>query len=81
MSRQNDFIKTQVRLPSDLHQEILKFANNYDFSMNTAIIEAIRAGLIVNSEVGIRASVSPRDLSKLSDEIANKVVERLKKAP
>lgn len=77
MSRQNDFIKTQVRLPSDLHQEILKFASNYDFSMNTAIIEAIRAGLIVNSEVGIRASLPPSDLSKLSDEIADKVVERL----
>lgn len=78
MSRQNDFIKTQVRLPSDLHQEILKFASDYDFSMNTAIIEAIRAGLIVESEIGIRAPLTPNDLSKVTDEIADKVVERLK---
>lgn len=50
MQKQKNFVKTQIRIPTELHQLIIEFSENYDISMNTAIIDALEAGLIVAAE-------------------------------
>ncbi len=41
---QAEFIKTALRLPPDLHREILEDAERHGHSMNMEILNRIRAG-------------------------------------
>jgi hypothetical protein len=46
MQKQTNFIKTQVRLPPELHQELMDFAEESDLSMNSAFIELLKSALL-----------------------------------
>lgn len=48
MQKQTNFIRTQVRLPPAVHQELVNFADEHDYSLNSAIIELVRSGLVRN---------------------------------
>ena len=46
MTLQHEWIKTQVRIPQDLHPQIKSYAKDNDLSMNTAILDLIKKGLL-----------------------------------
>lgn len=45
MQKQTNFIKTQVRLPPELHQQLVDFADEFDYSLNSAMIELLKKAL------------------------------------
>ena len=68
--KQDNWKRTQLRMPFDQYDAISEYANKNNLSLNTAILELANKGL---------ASNEPNNLSL---EIAEKVVELLqKKAP
>lgn len=63
---QEDWKRTQIRMPKEQYQEIVVYAENKDISLNTAILELIDNGLKV-----AESRVDPSDLDvrifKLND--------------
>ena len=71
LQKQADYIRTQVRMPPDLHEAASLYAKENGMSLNAVINMFVESGLNPKSNDQIQ------DTSKLSDEIADKVVERL----
>ena len=46
MQKQTNFIKTQVRLPPEIHQDVTNFAEENELSMNSAFIELLKTALV-----------------------------------
>jgi len=72
LQKQADYIRTQVRMPPDLHEAASQYAKENGMSLNAVINMFVESGLNPKNNNPIQ------DTSKLSDEIADKVVERLK---
>ena len=63
---QDDWKRTQVRIPQDQYDDLVDYAENKGISLNTAIIELLDNGLkIVNSRV------SPEDIDVKIIKLAN----------
>lgn len=87
---QENWKRTQVRLPPDVHDELIAYAEQNNLSLNSAMIELMVKGLKIKEQgsslglgsyQGASLGLPPypgEDISKLTDEIADKVVERLK---
>ena len=70
---QDDWKRTQVRMPQEQYKAIMEHAEQNNLSLNTAMLELMDKGLLSSSD---KAPID--SISKISDEIADKVVERLK---
>ncbi|WP_151834582.1 hypothetical protein [Acinetobacter junii] len=87
---QDDWKRSQIRMPQDKYDEIMEYAKNNNISLNTAMLELIDRGLKIKEQgssfglgsyhgAGLGLPPYPgEDISKLTDEIADKVVGRLK---
>lgn len=71
LQKQVEHIRTQVRMPPNLHEAASQYAKANGMSLNTVINMFVELGLNPKSNDQIQ------DISKLSNEIADKVVERL----
>lgn len=75
MTLQKDWVKTQIRLPPDLHPLIKQYAKDNDLPMNTAMIELLKKGLnlaTVDKEgVKISFNNSPTQTIDISDALAD----------
>lgn len=70
IQNQDDWKRTQLRIPFEQYDEIAEYAKNNNLSLNSAILELASKGL------------SADEPNKLSFEIAEKVAELLnKKSP
>lgn len=56
MQKQTNFIKTQVRLPPEVHQLLVDFAGEHEYSLNSAIIELIKKGVSDNQPTATNLS-------------------------
>ena len=70
IQNQDSWKRTQIRIPQDDYDAVADYAKENNLSLNTAMLELISKGL--QSKSGIHINV------ECMDEIANKVVERLK---
>lgn len=70
---QDDWKRTQVRMPQEQYKAIMEHAEQNNLSLNTAMLELMDKGLLSGSD-----KTSIDSISKISNEIADKVVERLK---
>ncbi|WP_171065218.1 toxin-antitoxin system HicB family antitoxin [Acinetobacter sp. NIPH 298] len=76
LQKQADYIRTQVRMPPDLHEAASQYAKENGMSLNAVI------NLFVESGLNPKSNNPIQDITTLSDEIATKVVDLLnKKAP
>lgn len=87
---QENWKRTQVRLPPDVHDELIAYAEQNNLSLNSAMIELMVKGLKIKeqgSSLGLGSyqgegfGLPPYregGISQLTDEIASKVVELLK---
>ena len=87
---QDDWKRTQIRIPLPFYEEIVEFAEQRNISINTAMLELMDRGLKIKEQgssfglgsyqgAGLGLPPYPgEDISKLTDEIADKVVGRLK---
>lgn len=71
LQKQADYIRTQVRMPPDLHEAASLHAKENGMSLNAVI------NMFVESGLNPKNNNSIQDTSKLSDEIADKIVKRL----
>ncbi len=72
LTRQTNHHRLPVRLPPEIHEKLIEYANEKDCSLNAAIVSILDERLIKGNKTQLEGT------SKLSDEIADKVVERLK---
>lgn len=72
LQKQADYIRTQVRMPPDLHEAASQYAKENGMSLNAVI------NMFVESGINSKSNYQIPDITDLTDEIANKVVERLK---
>ncbi|RLL31763.1 Arc family DNA-binding protein [Acinetobacter cumulans] len=70
---QEDWKRTQIRMPQEQYQTVVDYAEKNNLSLNSAVLELLDKALDSDSAV----SVNDQSISKIAD----KVVERLKKAP
>lgn len=70
---QEDWKRTQIRMPQEQYQTVVDYAEKNNLSLNSAVLELLDKALDLDSAV----SVNDQSISKIAD----KVVERLKKAP
>lgn len=73
IQNQDSWKRTQIRIPQDDYDAVACYAKENNLSLNTAMLELLGKGLLSSDKKSHLA-----DLSKISDEIADKVVERLK---
>lgn len=70
MQNQDDWKRTQIRMPQDQYLAIANYAKQNNMSLNSAMIEIMEKGL------------SPQNEDSLAEKIAEKVANHLqKKAP
>lgn len=60
MQKQTNFIKTQVRLPPELHQQLVDFADEFDYSLNSAMIELFKKALINKENIDCKPARTER---------------------
>ncbi|MCX0334426.1 hypothetical protein [Acinetobacter radioresistens] len=87
---QDDWKRTQVRMPQELYDDLTNYAENKNISLNTAMITLMNKGLTQTQQnIGLGLPPYSGDTqnnlhaySALNDQviekIANRVVERLK---
>ncbi len=66
---QEDWKRTQIRMPQDQYQAVVDYAEQNNLSLNSAILELLDKALDLDSAV----SINDQSISKIAD----KVVERL----
>ena len=70
---QEDWKRTQIRMPQEQYQTVVDYAENNNLSLNSAVLELLDKALDSDSAVNI----NDQSISKIAD----KIVELLKKAP
>lgn len=70
---QEDWKRTQIRMPQEQYQTVVDYAEKNNLSLNSAVLELLDKALDLDNSV----NVNDQSITK----IANKVVEQLKKAP
>ncbi|HAV4227229.1 TPA: hypothetical protein JIQ06_003507 [Acinetobacter baumannii] len=77
---QDDWKRTQVRMPQELYDDLTNYAENKNISLNTAMITLMTKGLEPTKHFGlVRESATITD--DVIEKIADKIVDRMKKAP
>ena len=72
--KQDNWKRTQLRMPFDQYDAILKYANQHNLSLNTAILDLADKGLSSNESNNLP--------SEIADKVAEKIADLLqKKAP
>ena len=67
---QEDWKRTQIRMPQEQYQTVVDYAEKNNLSLNSAVLELLDKALDLDNSV----NVNDQSITK----IANKVVERLK---
>ena len=70
---QEDWKRTQIRMPHEQYQTLVDYAEKNNLSLNSAVLELLDKALDSDSAV----NVNDQSISKIAD----KIVELLKKAP
>ena len=70
---QEDWKRTQIRMPQEQYQTVVDYAEKNNLSLNSAVLELLDKALDSDSAV----NVNDQSISKIAD----KIVELLKKAP
>ncbi|WP_333652682.1 Arc family DNA-binding protein [Acinetobacter johnsonii] len=70
---QEDWKRTQIRMPQEQYQTVVDYAEKNNLSLNSAVLELLDKALDSDSAVNI----NDQSISKIAD----KIVELLKKAP
>ena len=70
---QEDWKRTQIRMPQEQYQTVVDYAEKNNLSLNSAVLELLDEALDSDSAV----NVNDQSISKIAD----KIVELLKKAP
>lgn len=90
--KQDDWKRTQVRMPQDQYDDVVNYAEQNNLSLNSAMLELIDKGL-TQQQQGVGMGLPPyseylKSIEKtvsITDDsiekIAEKIVNRLKKAP
>lgn len=77
---QDDWKRTQVRMPQELYDDLTNYAENKNISLNTAMITLMTKGLEPTKHFDlVRESATITD--DVIEKIANKIVDRMKKHP
>lgn len=75
--KQDDWKRTQIRIPLPFYEEIVAFSEQRNISINTAMLELMDRG-IIQAESRIDLNYESTDISDTTiEKIADKVVERL----
>ncbi|CAH1091219.1 TPA: hypothetical protein U2N26_003029 [Acinetobacter nosocomialis] len=75
--KQDDWKRTQVRIPQELYDDLTNYAVNKNISLNTAMITLMNKGLETKKHFdSVEESTTIAD--DMIEKIADKVVERLK---
>lgn len=71
--KQDDWKRSQLRLPVDLHERLLKFAERNGLSMNSAIIEILEKTL--NNDITLSKLTVLQSLKNIEDLLKSKELE------
>lgn len=71
MQKQDNFKRTQVRMPQEQYEAIVNYANNKEISLNSAILELMELGLLSSS------TINPSDIDFKIISLKEKNIKRV----